>query len=64
MSIPIFPGVHRPPKLRRRHLTAMRQRAHELALIAYQEFMARMMDELDAGTLDQELVQFWEPRKE
>lgn len=61
MAIPIFPGSW-PRRVSRS--TRIKRRARELSVLAHGQYIAMITLEIELGTLDPEMIEFWEPKKE
>jgi hypothetical protein len=66
MPEPIFPGIYKPPVLAPRSvMRRIRRHAHELArrafVVNYQRYTWAMLEQLEAGSLDRQRIELWEP---
>jgi hypothetical protein len=68
MPEPIFPGTYKPPRderITRAALQRVRRRAHHIATAAYgssyRACVAAMLEQLEAGGLQLEQIEQWEP---
>lgn len=64
MSIPIFPGRYKPPRIKPRTCDARRikRRARELAMEAELRYIELMEKDLQQGELASESIEWWEPQ--